>query len=254
MNTTRNMVIKCLTMHLTMMLFSLLVSFVGKPIIGIIMGAAVYAVYVFIMYAEGAERGERACTLSATVQKLEGEGKSIDDKMRKQMFEKSKAVKAFLIASLPLFLLAVANVIFAENGAIHENTLGTVTRIAFMPCAWITRIFNELVGWNMDGVLKLSSDLFGTVEYSGMNFAKAAEAAKNVSNLVTAYNAHYITILRILFVPLSFVPPFFMMVGYMRGPFFREKKMKEIEEGSRKKRKKLKVNKKTKTRVARPEV
>ena len=33
-----------------------------------------------------------------------------------------------------------------------------------------------------------------------------------------------------------------------------EKKLKEIEEGSRRKRKKLKVNKKTKTRVARPEV
>ena len=37
MNTTKSMVIKSLTMHITMMVFSMLVSFVGKPIIGIIM-------------------------------------------------------------------------------------------------------------------------------------------------------------------------------------------------------------------------
>ena len=254
MNTTKSMVIKCLTMHLTMMLFSLLVSFVGKPIIGILLGFAVYAVYVFMMYAEGAERGERACSLSATVLKLESEGKIVDEKMKKQMFEKSKAIKAFVIASLPLFLLAVVNVIFAEKGAIHENFIGTITRIVFMPCAWLTRIFTELVGWNIDGVMDFSKNLFSAIEYSGIDFAKVAEITKNSAQLVTAYNQHFITILRVLFIPLSVVPALSMMIGYLRGPKFREKKLKEIEEGSRKKRKKLKVNKKTKTRVARPEV
>ncbi len=254
MNTTKSMVIKCLTMHLTMMLFSLLVSFVGKPVIGILLGAAVYVMYIFMMYADGAERGERACSLSATVLKLESEGKSVDDKMKKQMFEKSKAVKACIIASLPFFLLATANAVFAEAGAIHENYLGTITRIVFMPCAWLTRIFTELVGWNIDGALEISKNLFSAVEYSGISFAKVAEVSKNAAPFATAFNAHYITILRLLFIPLSVVPALSMMIGYLRGPKFREKKLKEIEEGSRKKRKKLKVNKKTKTRVARPEV
>lgn len=254
MNTTRSMVIKCFTMHLTMMLFSLLVSFVGKPIIGIILGIAVYFVYIVMMYAEGADRGERACTLSATVSKLESDGKTIDESMKKQMFDKKKAVSAFIIASLPLFLLALINVILAESGSISENFLGTVTRIVFLPCAWVTRIFNELVGWNIDGVLDLSKAIFSTVDYSGINFVKAAAASNTSMQLVTAFNAHYITILRLLFIPFSFFPALSMMIGYLRGPKLREKKLKEIEEGSRKKRKKLKVNKKTKTRVARPEV
>ncbi len=254
MNTTKSMVIKSLTMHITMMVFSMLVSFVGKPIIGIIMGLAVYAVYIFMMYADGAERGERACTLSATVLKLESEGKSIDEKMKKQMFEKKKAVSTFLISSLPLFILAVVNFIFAENGAIHENYLGTITRIVFMPCAWVTRIFTELVGWNIEGTMEISKNLFAAVEYSGIDFSKIAEMNVFGGDLAIAFNAHYITYLRLLFIPLSMVPAFAMMVGYLQGPKFREKKLKEIEEGSRKKRKKLKVNKKTKTRVARPEV
>lgn len=254
MNTTKSMVIKCLTMHLTMMVFSLLVSFVGKPIIGIILGAVIYGVYVFMMYGEGAERGERACTLSATVSKLESEGRIVDQNMKKQTFEKRKAVKAFIISSMPLFLLALANVIFGANGEIHENLLGTITRIVFMPCAWLTRIFTELVGWNIDGVVELSNTLFAAVDYNGIDFSKVADTAKNTLTLVTAYNAHYITILRLLFIPLSFVPSFAMMIGYFAGPKFREKKLKEIEEGSRKKRKKLKVNKKSKARVARPEV
>ncbi len=253
MNTTKSMVIKCLTMHLTMMLFSLLVSFVGKPIIGIILGIAVYFVYIVIMYAEGAERGEKACTLSATVSKLESEGKNVDEKMKKQMFEKSKAIKACIYASLPLFLLALANVIFAENTGVYENFLGTLTRIVFMPCAWLTRTFNELVGWNIDGALDLSKAIFASVDYSGIDFTKVA-ALKTTAQLVNAYNSHYIMILRLLFIPFSFIPSLSMMVGYLRGPKFREKKLKDIEEGSRKKRKKLKVNKKTKTRVARPEV
>ena len=254
MNTTKSMVIKSLSMHLAMMLFSMLVSFVGKPIIGILMSLAVYIIYVFMMYADGAERGERACTLSATVQKLESEGKNIDDKMRKQMFEKKKAVSAFIIASLPLFLLAVANVIFANHGTISENFLGTITRIVFMPCAWLTRTFTELVGWNVEGAMEFSKNIFATIDYNGIDFMKVASAVKNTQQLSSAFNAHYITILRLLFIPLSMVPSFAMMIGYLQGPRFRVKKLKEIEEGSRKKRKKLKVNKKTKTRVARPEV
>lgn len=254
MNTTKSMVFKNLTMHVTMMVFSLLVSFVGKPAIGIIMGLAVYAVYVFMMYADGADRGERACTLSATIAKLESEGKIVDASMTLQRFEKKKAVKAFIISSLPLFLLAVVNLILATPGSIHENLLGTITRVVFMPCAWITRLFTELVGWNVEGAMELSKDLFAAVEYSGINFTTVA--GLNVSNetLAYAFNAHYITWLRILFIPFSCVPSLAMMIGYLQGPRYRQKKLKEIEEGSRKKRKKLKVNKKTKTRVVRPEV
>ena len=254
MNTAKSMVIKNLTMHLTMMVFSMLVSFVGKPVIGIIMSLAVYAIYIFMMYADGAERGERACTLSATVSKLECEGKQVDEKLKKQQFEKAKALKAFIISALPFFLLAVCNVIFAAPGAIYENFLGTITRIVFLPCAWATRIFTELVGWDIEGALELSNQLFAAVEYSGINFSKIAEISSGSKQLIHAYNAHYITILRLAFIPLSVIPPFAMMIGYLRGPKFREKKLKDIEEGSRKKRKKLKVNKKTKTRTARPEI
>lgn len=254
MNTTKSMVIKNFTMHLTIMLFSALVSFVGKPILGSILSLSVYILYIFMMYADGAERGERACTLTATVEKLQAEGKIADVMMKKQMFEKKKAVHAFIFSALPFFLLAVLNVIFSEPGSIFENTLGTITRIVFLPCAWLTRIMTELVGWNMDGLFEMTKGIFSAIDYSGINFTTLSQSVENASQLVYSFDAHYVTLLRILFIPLSVVPSFAMMLGYLAGPKYREKKLKEIEEGSRKKRKKLKVNKKTKTRVIKPEV
>lgn len=254
MNTTRSMVIKSFTMHITMMLFSAIVSFVGNSVLGILLGLSVYVLYVFMMYGDGADRGEKACSLTHTVNKLEGEGKTVEYSMKKQMYSRKAAVKAFVISSVPFFLLAVVNVIFAEPNSIYENLLGTITRIVFLPCAWITRIFTELVGWNIDGALELSKSVFSTINYSGMDFMALTAVNQNSAALVYAFDEFYVTILRLLFIPMSFVPSLSMLLGYFAGPKYRLKKMKEIEEGSRKKRKKLKVNKKTKTRVVRPEI
>ena len=254
MNTAKSMVIKTFTMHLTMMLFSVLVSFVGKPIIGIILGLAINVLYIFMMYGEGADRGERACTLTATVTKLESEGKQVDEKMKKQIFEKKKAYTAFIISALPFFLLAVINVLTSASGQVYESFLGTITRIVFLPCAWLTRICTELVGWNLDGALEMSKSIFSAIDYSGINLASVIDAAHTGTRLVSVFDAHYITLLRLAFIPLSVFPSLAMMIGYLQGPRYRAKKLKDIEAGSRKKRKKLKVNKKTKTRVVRPEV
>ena len=95
---------------------------------------------------------------------------------------------------------------------------------------------------------------FSAIDYSGINLASVIDAAHTGTQLVSVFDAHYITLLRLAFIPLSVFPSLAMMIGYLQGPRYRAKKLKDIEAGSRKKRKKLKVNKKTKTRVVRPEV
>jgi len=258
MNTTKNMIIKNYTMHLTMMIMSALVSFVGGTVLGFIFGLLVYALFVMLLYGDGADRGERASTLLATVEKLESENKDVDEQFKKQTFLKKRAVIAFLASSLPFALLAIVNLIFADPGSVSENTLGTITRIVFLPVTWLSRVITDLVGWELDGLWQSASSVYqGLLDYEGgLDISLLPAAMNTTASFATAYNLHYVTILRASFIVLAFIPPAAQMIGYLQGPKLRDKKMKEIAKGTRKKRKKLKVfgNKKSGPRQMKPEV
>ena len=92
MNNTWGMVKKNIVVHLTAALLVALVAFVGSAWLGCLLGAAVYFAFLVMQYADGADRGERACTMTATIQRLEAEGKQADDRMKKQVYAPVNAV------------------------------------------------------------------------------------------------------------------------------------------------------------------
>jgi len=127
MNNMWGMVRKNYVMHLIMAILCMLVSFVGSEWVGFAMGLAIYVVYVMMQYGDGVDRGERACTLSATVDKIQSEGKTVEDRMLRQRFDPKGAVKAFVISSVPLALIAIANLVLSDPDSVTESTFGIIT-------------------------------------------------------------------------------------------------------------------------------
>jgi len=257
MNNVWGMVKRNITTHLTIGILCALIAFVGNMWIGFALGAFIYFAFLVIQYADGCDRGERACTLRDTVEKIKKEGKQPDDTMLKQVYNPSMAVKAFLITALPLCALAVINLLLADPEAVNETTLGTITRIVFFPAAWLTRLFTEMVGMDYTGVIKATNSVVGAIGRTGINYQAAIESLSGVTTYAVAYDLYYLTIMRVCYIVISFLAPAAMMLGYMRGPKLREQRLKEIAKGTRRKAKKLKVfgsSKPRERKQAKPEV
>lgn len=241
MNNAAGMIRKNYLIHLTMALLCALVTFVGNEYLGFALGAVIYATFMILQYGDGCDRGERACTLTATMEKMLSEGREPDQKLRSQTFDKANAVKAFLYSSLPLALLAGVNVLLADTSGVGENTLGMITRLAFFPAAWLTRLMTALVGVDYAGALDASNAVFGNLSRAGFDFPSLLNQLAGIETYAYAYDFHYLTWLRVMYIPISFISPLFMMLGYLQGPKMRLKKLEEIKKGTRRKRKKLKV-------------
>ena len=241
MNNAWGMVKKNLTIHITSGVLCALVSFVGNAWLGCILGLAIYVTFLVMQYADGCDRGERACTMQATVNKLQSEGKTAEERMLKQTYRPANAVKAFLITSIPFAVLAAVNLILANPDRVSENIFGTVTRILFFPAAWATRLMTELVNVDFSGAIRAADAVMSGIGRAGVGFKTILTNMAGVDVFAVAYDLHYLTIMRVIFIPVAFLSPLAMMIGYFQGPRMRAKKLKEIEEGSRRKRKKLKV-------------
>ena len=241
MNNAWGMVKKNLLTHLTMGVLCALVTFVGNAWLGTAFGALIYVTFLILQYGDGCDRGARACTLRDTIGKMKNDGKTPDDRMLAQTYNPACAVKAFLISSLPLALLALVNLILANPDAVSETVLGTVTRIVFFPAAWITRLFTEKVGIDLSGALKAADGIFASLARSGVDFETALRNLSGIGEYAAAYDLQYLTVMRAMYIPAAFLSPLAMMIGYLRGPRLREKELADIAKGTRRKAKKLKV-------------
>ena len=63
-----------------------------------------------------------------------------------------------------------------------------------------------------------------------------------------------LAITRLCYIPASLIVPAFVLVGYLRGPVYYERKMKEMMKGSKKKRKRLRVTPKPRKDRNQPEI
>lgn len=241
MNNTWGMVKKNIVLHLTTAILVALVTFVGSAWLGSLLGATVYIAFLVMQYADGADRGERACTMTATVQRLEANGKQADDRMKKQVYAPANAVRAFLISALPLAALAVVNLLLADPNAVGETALGAVTRIVFFPVAWLTRLLTSMVGVDYAGAETAATTVFGALNRGSIDFAGLVGKLSDLQTYAVAYDLSYLTTMRELFIPAAFLAPLAMMLGYLQGPRMHKKKMDDIAKGSRRKKKKLKV-------------
>lgn len=61
-------------------------------------------------------------------------------------------------------------------------------------------------------------------------------------------------IVRLCYIPASLIVPAFVLIGYLRGPVYYERKMKEMMKGSKKKRRRLRVTPKPRKDRNQPEI
>lgn len=257
MNNAAGMVKKNFLIHITMAILCALVTFVGNEYLGSILGAVIFITFVIMQYGDGCDRGERACTLSATMERLASEGKQPDAHMLAQSYKPTRAIAAVLWSSVPLALLAAVNLILADPNSVSENLLGFITRIVFLPAAWLSRLMTTLVGADYTGTMNAGASVVSTMNIQGgIDIVAAANGVKGITEYCFAYDLHYLTWLRVMYIPIAFASPVAMMIGYLQGPKLRVKKLAEIEKGTRRKRKKLKVfgSKPKQPRSQRPEV
>lgn len=255
MNNEWGMVKKNLMSHITVAILCALVTFVGSAWLGALLGSLIFVMFLVMQYADGCDRGERACTLRDTIDKLESAGKKPDEAMLAQTYNPKKAVKAFLISSLPLALLALVNLIVADPNAVGETILGTITRIVFFPAAWLTRMMTDSVGIDLTGAFQAVDGIFAGIERTGVNMGATLKSLASIGEYAVAYDLYYLTIMRAAYVVIAFMMPLAMMLGYMRGEKLRAQRLKEIAAGSRRKAKKLKMFAKPKQRKQiKPEV
>lgn len=255
MNTTWAMIRKNYVMHIVMAVMSVIVSFVGNVWLGCALGMAIYVIYMVMQFTDGADRGERACTLTATIDKIQSEGRQPDDRMLKQKYNRKGALIAFGASALPLLLLAIVNLVLSNPDAVNESILGIITRVVYLPIAWLTRLFSTSVGVDYTGTFDAAAGAFQNISHAGVDFAGVINTVAGIGEYSFAYDVHYLTWMRIAYIPFSVLPALAMFIGYLQGPKFREKKLKEIQKGTRKKRKKLKVYNKTRQpRQIKPEV
>ena len=200
------------------------ISGMSSTTIALILNALLMIAVWGMVFNDGAYNGEKACTLAASLEKQEKEGRRIDGKLKAQVFDRKVAAWILIIGMLPLLLVSTANLIAApfypeveaeeadpeeekatfqfdysddqESGELAPiNGFNVAARIVFMPyVAVYSLVSNKALNW--------------------------------------------------LFLLFSLPVPLFQSVGYLLGPKLREKKLHDIALGKKRKMRNLKVNKK----------
>lgn len=235
-----DMIKKGILMHIVMAIVCAMCSFVGGLTLSVVMGALLYAAYVIVMYGEGCGFGEHACTVRDTVNKLKAENKTVSDNLEKEVYEPKKGVYAAIILAAPLVLLAIVNIVFANKGA-QETVIGVVTRIFNLPCAFMTRWCTESIVTEIEGAKKATLAILGAFDFGSVGVEGLTSSLKDIGTYGSALDVSSLTLMRWLFIPAAILPPAAMCVGYLQGPRLREKTVKDMLKGSRKKKKKLKM-------------
>jgi hypothetical protein len=196
----------------------------------IILNIALLAGICGICLNDGGYRGEKACTLNASLEKQQKDGRPIDHEARKNTWNKQAAYRMLAIAIIPFWLLAAVNLI------INPPRPG-------MPA----------VGARAEA----DNALPPPVQPIG-NEAEEDEAASAVTPALIIN-----TVTRLVFIPYNFTYfflseaqlywlfflyaapfPLAACLGYLNGPKLYDKKIKDMLKGKRRKMRKIKAERK----------
>lgn len=236
-----DMIKKGILMHVVMAIVCAMCSFVGGVTLSVLMGALLYAAYIVVMYGEGCGFGEHACTVRDTVRKLESEGKKPSDDMEKESYDPKKGLIAALVLAAPLILLALINLLMADKTSSGENIVGVITRVINLPSAFMTRLCTEKIVTEIEGAKAAAVAALSVFDYGKVDTGLLATAFKTIGVYGSAVDVSSLNLMRLLFIPTGILPGLSMFIGYLQGPRLREKTVKDMLKGSRKKRKKLKM-------------
>ena len=195
-----------------------------------ILNIAIVIGFLLVAYNEGAYIGEKACTLAVSMEKQMKEGRVVDEKMRSQVFSRKTGVIALIICLLPFLLISALNLAVAP---LYPQTAPVEVEERDI---WADP--NEI------------EDTGADVSINWVNIVARLVYMPYVFSYGMVSNAT----LNLLFLLYAFPMPVAAFVGYMMGPRVRQKKLKDIALGKKRKMRNLKVNRDRKPRGPKAEV
>lgn len=218
--------------YAVMMLISLLfLAGTSGSVIMIILNVVLFLGFLLVAFNEGAYNGEKACTLEASLEKQLKEGRAVDEKSRQQVFSKKTGAVMLAICLAPFIIISALNLAVAPLYPPVETVEEEVEREPF------------------------------SFDYEAVE--NAEKAPVNVVNIVARvvympYVSTYSMVsndtLNLLFLLYAFPMPLAAFLGYMRGPAMRQRKLKDIALGKKRKMRNLKVNRRKAPRGPKAEV
>ena len=209
----------------------LFVSGLGGGVLAVLLNAALLLVFLVLMFNEAAYNGEKACTLAATLDKQVKEGRSVDERLKKQVFSRRTGVIMLAICLVPFLLVSTVNLIAAPR--VMDMSAPAVPE----------EEEQEAFSYDPDAVQEAAP------------VCRPHIVARLVyMPFVTSYSHVNNGTLNALFMFYAFIAPLTAFCGYMLGPKLRQKKLHDIALGKKRKARNLKVHKQRTPRGPKAEV
>ncbi len=190
-----------------------------------ILNILVLAGFLLLAFNEGAYNGEKACTLEVSLEKQLKEGRVVDEKLKSQVFSRKTGVIMLLICLLPFLLVSAVNLAVEPLYPAVEQVEEEVEREAF---TYDYEAAENAAGQPVNWVNVVARVMFMPYVFS--------------YSLVSPHT------LNLLFLLYSFPLPVAAFAGYMTGPRLRQKKLRDIALGKKRKMRNLKVHRDRKPR------
>lgn len=193
---------------------------IGSAIWQLALGALMLAGFGVLLFNEGGYIGEKACTLGVLLDRQVKEGRKVDQQQYSETWSVKNGVRALIVMVIPFLLLATVNAVvyplYPEAPAVEEETPDSGTGfliedmtepedVVVVPTNWVQMITRVV-------------------------FAPYAA----LFTLIPA------KVLNLLFFLFALLLPACDFAGYLCGPRLRERKLKDIARGKRRKMRKMK--------------
>lgn len=209
---------------LEFMFFPALAS--GNAVINIILNCAVTLASLLFAYSNGAGAGEADITYGELLQKRMERGYVATAEDHSKCYNRKRALAGMFVGALPWTVLAIV-VLISGVGYVHVAAEET------------------------------PEYLFPAAEAIVMTPHETIDMAARIA-FVAFFGFYSIVddigpgVLDYLFLPMSFLYPLAIFIGYLTGPIQHAKKLKMIEEGKRKKLRKIRAAQRRKKRQQQP--
>jgi len=216
-----NYAVKMWGMYFVLALLNLFfVMGINNAAIMITLNVALVLAFALLIYNDGGYNGEKACTLGVTLDRQIKEGRKINEAQKKETWNIKNGLRALVIMVIPFLLLSTI------NAAVYP----------LYPSMELQQEAEEET--NFTGFITEDVTETETADQGPINWIHI------LTRLVfTPYAALFtrvkVEVLNILFFPLSLIMPLCSFLGYANGPRLRERKLKEIALGKKRKLRKM---------------
>ena len=214
--------------------------------------------YVWMMYTDGATRGERAATLSVQLDRQREEGRAVAPEQAAERYNPSTAWKGYVFGVLPFVLIAIANIamepLYPPYVPATDEELAAIEQAAQQ--AEVAALMPEI-----EAIEQAENPDASPMPIVTPAPTEAEQESRRVNPFNIAarltflpYQAmykpleHRAVLLNWLMLVCALLFPLAEPVGYLQGPRLRQKKLEMIEKGKKRKMRNLRVTKQPKKR------